>query len=188
MTKVAQAMLVLTCLAPICFVQAAVAVGRRQGCVAAVLAIAVAALVAACLALLWGAARAMAPVPKKVGDLTAMDSEPLAFLVAYALPLASPEVSGANLLGLGAFALVMGAVLWQLRIFHVNPVLALFGYRFFAAKSDGASVLVLSRRRLIAGGELPVIRLTESLWLYCGGDSEDGRERVECGIDSRRTA
>jgi len=38
MTKVAQAMLVLTCLAPICFVQAAVAAGRREGWLAAALA------------------------------------------------------------------------------------------------------------------------------------------------------
>jgi len=170
MTKVAQGMLVLTCLAPICFVQAAVAAGRREAGLAVALVVAVVALVAVCLALLWGAARVATPVPKKVAEPTAKDSEPLAFLVAYALPLVSAkEGSSASLLGLGAFALVMGAALWQLQVFHVNPVLALFGYKFFGAKSEGASVLVVSRSRVLAAGELPVIRLTESLWLYCGG-------------------
>src|SRR5262249_60213977 len=117
----------------------------------------------------------------------AKDSEPLAFLVAYALPLVSArEGSIASLLGLGAFSLVMGAALWQLQVFHVNPVLALFGYKFFAAQSDGASGLVLSRKRRLSGGELPVIRLTESLWLYCGTASENGRGRADSDAEERR--
>jgi hypothetical protein len=173
MTRWAQLLLVLTCLAPICFVQAAVEAGGRRFYPAFLFLGTVVLLVALCLFLLSGVRRYAAPVPKKVSDPAAKESEPLAFFVSYALPLiAGKDGSPATLVGLGAFALIMGMVLWQLQVFHVNPLLALFGYKFFGARSDGMPVLVLTRNRTLAGGDLSVIRMSETLWLLCdGGES-----------------
>jgi hypothetical protein len=168
MTRWAQLLLVLTCLAPICFVQAAVDAGGRRFHAAIIMLGVVVGLVALCLFLLAGVRRYASPVPKKVTDPAAKDSEPVAFFVSWALPLvAGKESSPAAMVGLGAFAVIMGIALWQLQVFHVNPLLALFGYRFFAAKSDGMSVLVLTRSRSLASGDLSVIRLSETLWLLC---------------------
>jgi hypothetical protein len=170
MTRWAQLLLVLTCLAPICFVQAAVEAGGRRYYAATLMLGVVVLLVALCLFLLSGVRRYAAPVPKKVSDPAAKESEPLAFFVSYALPLvAGKEGSTATLIGLGAFTLIMGITLWQLQVFHVNPLLALFGYKFFGAKSDGVPVLVLTRSRALAGGDLSVIRMSATLWLLCDG-------------------
>jgi hypothetical protein len=148
-------------------VQAAVAWGRHQTSFAAGLAAAVIALVALCLALLWGVKKRVPPVAKEVSEPTAKESDPLAFLVSYALPLVAAKDEAASLLGLSAFAIVLGVSLWQLQVFHVNPLLAIFGYKFFRATSGGAEVLLISRARVMAGGRRSVIRVSDYLWLDC---------------------
>jgi hypothetical protein len=82
-------------------------------------------------------------------------SEPLAFLVPYALPLVAAKDGDASGFALGAFAFIMGVALWQLQVFHVNPLLALFGYKFYGAKSDGCAVLILSRTKPLPSGNCP---------------------------------
>ncbi len=84
-------------------------------------------LVAVCLLLLYGVSSRTA-VRKNIAGPSPKETEPLAFLVSYALPLvAAKEAAPGTLLGLLAFALVMGVALWQLHVFHVNPLLAVFG-------------------------------------------------------------
>lgn len=72
----------------------------------------------------------------------------------------------------------MALVLWQLEVFHVNPLFAIFGYKFFEAKSENVRVLVLSRTKPLVGGNLFVIRLSEYIWIHCEGRS-DGSVAVD---------
>lgn len=169
MTRVAQLLLVLTSLAPIAFVEAAVAFDRRQRRLAVSLAAATVLLVVLCVGLLWGLRKRVADVPKEIKDPSPKESEPLAFLVAYALPLVSAKLDSGSLWGLGAFALVMALAVWQQQLFHVNPLLAILGFRFSEAKTDeGAPVTIIARTKLLAPGAVRVIRLSDSLWVYVG--------------------
>ena len=169
MTRVAQLLLVLTSLAPIAFVEAAVAFDRCQRRLALGLAAATVVLVLLCVALLWGLRKRVAEVPKEIKDPEPKESEPLAFFVAYALPLVSAKQDAGSLWGLGAFALVMAIAIWQQQLFHVNPLLAILGFHFSEAKTaEGAPVTIISRTKLLAPGTLHVIRLSDSLWLYAG--------------------
>jgi hypothetical protein len=194
MTWFARLLLVLTSLAPICFVQAAVEAGRaiaaaraKEACdeqvrVAIMLVAAVVLLVLVCLLLLKGVERSNAPVPKNLSEPATKDGEPLAFLASYALPLVAAKDGGlATTCALAAFALVMVAALWQLQVFHVNPLLAVLGYRFFAAKSDGMPVLVLTRRTVLPGGRVSVIRVSEYLWLLCDSATRGGADGSAAG-------
>ncbi len=167
MTRLALLLLVLTSLAPIGLVQAAVLCGDKkwlQGAwflgVALVLAI-------TCLALLAGVQARKPARRMEFKDLASKESEPLAFLVAYALPLvAAPKGSIA---GLVVFGILMGVVMWQQQIFHVNPLLAATGYHFFSAKNDsGGPVLLLTREKAPREGILSVVKLSDYLWLQCG--------------------
>jgi len=125
-----------------------------------------------CLLLLYGVG-GRTPVPKNIADPSPKETEPLAFLVSYALPLvAAKEEAAATLLGLVAFAFLMGVALWQLQVFHVNPLLAVFGYRFYAAKSDGTPVLVLARRVTPVTGVARVVRISDYLWLFKAGEND----------------
>jgi hypothetical protein len=176
MTALAQLLLVLTCLAPIAAVYAAVLAGTAQHRGAAWgWAGVVVLLVVGCLGLLWLARRRLTPVPLKLADVATKEAEPLAFLVAYALPLATSDKG--SLTGIVAFAVVMALVLWQQQIFHVNPLMAVLGYHFFSAKnSKGASVLVVSRNRSLGNEVLYLIRLSEYLWLDSGKPPPGGAD------------
>lgn len=166
MTGLARLLLVLTCLAPIAFVQAGVEFERGHYEAATLLVALVAFLVLLCIALIEGVKRYTAPVPKSVRDPDSKSSEALAFLVSYALPLVAAKQGEGSVFGLVAFACVTGLVLLQLQVFHVNPLLAAFGYKFFEVKSGGARALVISREHTLASGDLPVVRISDYVWLH----------------------
>jgi hypothetical protein len=175
-TGVARLLLVLTCLAPVAIVQGAVEIGEKQYRNALLLLSAVILLVLVCLGVLWGVRQYDNAVPKRVTDPAPKETEPLAFLVSYALPLiAAKEGSTATVLGLVAFMLVMALAVWQLQVFHVNPLLAIFGYKFFSAKSEGMPVLLLTRQPTLTTGVVRAVRVSEYLWLVTAdGDKKDG--------------
>jgi len=166
MTKLAQLLLVLTSLAPIAFVEAAVAHERHQRRLCLSLAIATVSLVLLCVLLLWGLGRRLANVPKAITDPVPKESEPLAFLVAYALPLVSAKPDSGSLWGLGAFVMVMAIAVWQQQQFHINPLLAILGYHFANAKtSDGSQITIISRTKSLQSGTVQVVRLSDHLWV-----------------------
>ena len=165
MTKFAHLLLILTSLAPVGFVQAVVSFERHQRRVSLYLAIAVVALVAICVLLLWGLGRFAADVPKEIKDPVPKGSEPLAFLVAYALPLVSARSDAPGSWGLAAFALVMALAVWQQQLFHINPLLAILGYQFHVAKTDGgAQVTIVSRTRFLGTCTARVVRISDNIW------------------------
>jgi hypothetical protein len=167
MTKAAQFLLVLTCLAPIAFVESAIALEHCQYLFAGLLFASVILLTLGCHWLLNGV-RKISPVPKIVTDPSPKDAEALAFLVAYALPLVVTKTQRDSVYGLCAFTCIMGLVVWQQQVFHVNPMLALLGYHFFGVKSEGgAPALVIADRKVLDSGVLSVVQISEYVWLYC---------------------
>lgn len=167
MTRLALLFLVLTSLAPIGLVYAAVLIDNDKVIGAGIVAGMSVILVTVCWGLLFAARRASAPVPKSIAEVSAKDGESLGFLVAYALPIiALKSPTFVVSWGLLAFTLIMGIAIWQQQVFHVNPLLALLGYHFFAARNDGgAQVLILTRNKLLEPSELQVVRLSDYLWL-----------------------
>jgi len=168
-TWFARLLLVLTSIAPVLVVYGAVLLDHKKeseayrafglaGC-----------LVAICLGLLWLTKRDTQPNNRKVTDIQERDGDSLAFLVAYALPLAVANADATpSQLGIIAFVFVLTLLVWQQQLFHVNPLMGCFGYHFFRARSDnGRKLLILSRSKTLADGDLPMIQLSGYLWMYC---------------------
>lgn len=192
MTRLAQFFLVLTSLAPIALVEAAVQVGAgglRLG-LAYLLGAVLLALV--CAGLLAGVRKWNAPAVLELASPSLKESEPLGFFIAYALPLLGGSHAG-NWLGLATFACLLGLLVWQQQLFHMNPLLALFGFHFFSAKNDrSGSVLVIARQKTLAAGRASVIELSDYLWLHLGtlpaGDDGPVRRDSTGQIDSATEA
>ncbi len=168
MTRLAQFFLVLTSLAPLALVEAAVQFGSGASRTGLWYLLGAIALVLLCAGLLAGVRTWNAPVVLELSGPSLKESEPLGFFVAYALPLLGGSHAG-NWLGLVTFAALMGLMVWQQQLFHMNPLLALFGFHFFSAKNDRTgSVLVLARAKALAPGRASVIELSDYLWLHLG--------------------
>jgi hypothetical protein len=172
MTGLARFFLMLTSLAPIGLVYAAVLAGDRKWSAAGLIFAASASLVIVCFLLLWGAKKTSRPVPLAVTNLASKEGDSLAFIVSYALPLVAAQSAGSPA-GLAAFTVVMGLALWQQQVFHVNPLLAMARFHFFSATNDAeATILLLTRNKVVAKGDLKVVRLSEYLWLDCSDHGE----------------
>ena len=168
MTRLAQFFLVLTSLAPLALVEAAVQFGSGASRTGLWYLLGAIALVLLCAGLLAGVRTWNAPVVLELSGPSLKESEPLGFFVAYALPLLGGSHAG-NWLGLVTFAALMGLMVWQQQLFYMNPLLALFGFHFFSAKNDRTgSVLVLARAKALAPGRASVIELSDYLWLHLG--------------------
>jgi hypothetical protein len=184
MTGLAQFFLVLTSLAPIGLVQAAVQFGRGAREAGFCYLLGSALLVLVCRGLWWGVRKWNSPVRMEVSAPSFKESEPLGFLVAYALPLVGEPHTG-SLPGLCVFSVLMGLVVWQQQLFHVNPLLAALGFHFFSAKNDrGAQILIIARSKVLKSGLLSVVQLSDYLWLH--SDDAPAGDHGSTGNDSAR--
>lgn len=189
MTALARLLLVLTSLAPVALVYAAVLADKGDWTAAAVIYLAAFLLALLCLGLLAGARRVVAPVPMEAGDISPKEGESLSFLVAYALPLlAVDSVVPTAPWGLVAFTAIVALVLWQQQIFHINPVLTLLGFHFYSARNDsGGQVLILTHTKALAPGVLNVTKLSPYLWLeHPDHKGARGNARLSTHDTSRR--
>jgi hypothetical protein len=103
-----------------------------------------------------------------VEEVEIKDSDVLAFLVAYALPLVAGDKSEAmNLWGLGTFFLLAAIVVAESNLLHVNPLLGMLGYHFFNVKtSAGNTYLLITRQDTIPPGKaIAVAKVTSTLFL-----------------------
>ena len=168
-TWLARLLLVLTSTSPVLVVYGAVLLDRNkvgEACWAFMLA---GVLLLLCLGLLRLSRKGTSPNDRAIEEPQERDGDSLAFLVAYALPLAVANAdSTPSRLGVIAFVFILTMLVWQQQLFHVNPLLACFGYHFYTAKSDaGSKVLVLSQSKTLIAGNLPTILLSPYLWLHC---------------------
>jgi RsiW-degrading membrane proteinase PrsW (M82 family) len=119
-----------------------------------------------CLGILAVARRGLQVEPVGIKKATRLDKEALAFLVTYALPLIAQGDDRTNLAALVVFVAVVGLVLVQLQILHVNPLLGILGYHFYEIeRADGDSALVVSRSRHLPDVAALGQRLGPALWL-----------------------
>ncbi len=165
LSRFAQISLAGTALAPVLLVWAAANYSTRPMDAVAALIIA-ALLVVVCVSMLALSRQGLQIEPIGIKKATRMDKEVLAFLVTYALPLIAKGEDRTNLAALTVFVLVLGLVLVQLQVLHVNPLLGALGYHFYEVeRADGDSALVISRSRQLPDAGAQAHRLGPSLWL-----------------------
>ena len=100
------------------------------------------------------------------------DQEMLTFLFIYLLPFVRSEHStfaGDSLMAMYVLVIIVPA-LAHADAFHFNPVMRLFGFRFYAVKtSNGVSNLLIARRELQRPRrEIKTVGLTRTVFLQVG--------------------
>jgi hypothetical protein len=174
LTRIAHILLILTSACPIAFVYAATLVLQDPAIAAKLLAFALVCPFG-CWGLLALAERRNEQEPKKVENISPLETEPLGSVVAYALPLAtvtaplnSPAAISAAC-GLAAFTCVLLIIVWKQQLFYLNPLMAMLGYRFYRATTDnGEPILIFTKMKGAASGNRMIVRLSDYLWLDLG--------------------
>ena len=129
-------------------------------------------LVALCWALLRYAATNAQMHSFHIKEFERKDQELLVFLFIYLLPFVRSEnATFANqwLTSVYILTIIILAIA-HAGAFHFNPVMRLFGYRFYAVKNHhGASNLLISKKDLRRSGEaLQTVRLAWDVYLHTG--------------------
>ncbi len=165
LNRFAHALLVSTALAPAALVHGLAFLPGTPRAALAWIGVA-ALLVLACLAVLGTASRRGERREVAVEREESVDRDVLAFLVAYALPLAAPAHAIPARLAFWAFVAIVAAVLYQAELVHVNPLLGILGWRFREVPRAGRSpALLVTRRRAAGPGTRRVVTLSDGLWL-----------------------
>lgn len=128
----------------------------------------------------WGLLRYAANKAEKyefhIKEIERNDQELLAFLLVYLLPFVTSEnLSFASqiLTSVYVFSIIVIAIAYA-GAFHFNPVMRMFGYRFYAVKNHyGVSTLLISKTDLRRPDtKLLTVRLAWDVHLHVG-DSDD---------------
>jgi hypothetical protein len=165
LSRFAQLTLAGTALAPVLLVWAASIYGTHLLNALAAVVVAVL-LVVICLCTLALARRELQVEPVGIRKATRLDKDALAFLVTYALPLIASGEDKTNFAALAVFVVVLGLVLVQLQILHVNPLLGMLGFHFYEIeRADGDSAVAVSRSRHLPTSAEQGRRLGPALWL-----------------------
>jgi hypothetical protein len=119
-------------------------------------------------AIVFAAARRLAPQSLRVESAQARDADALAYVATYLVPFAAIAARTAR--ERGALVLFVGliAVLYvRAELFYVNPLLAIVGYRLFQVTTpSGSSIALLSKRRFLRSGTtLSARRLSDYVYL-----------------------
>ena len=103
-----------------------------------------------------------------ITEFDCKDQEMLVFLFVYMLPFLRAEtlVSG-WIMNLYIMVIIIPAIVFA-GAFHFNPVMRLWGYRFYAVKSRrGTTKLLISKKDLRhSGDEVQTVRLAPDVYLY----------------------
>jgi hypothetical protein len=146
LSRLAQAFLAATAIAPVLLVWAAASYEASMTYAASAVIVALL-MLGVCVLLLSLAKRELQANSLTITKAVRMDKEALGFLVAYALPLVASK-DPTHLIALGVFMLMVGLVLIQLQILHVNPLLGMLEFHFYQVElknSDTALVITRSR-------------------------------------------
>ncbi len=165
LSRLAQTFLAATALAPVLLVWAAASYeASRTYAVSAVIVALL--MVGVCVGLLALAKRELQTDPLMITKAVRMDNkEALGFLVAYALPLVASK-DPTNLVALGVFMLMVGLMVVQLQILHVNPLLGMLGFHFYQVElKNSDTALVITRSRDLPSSASHGQQLAPGLWL-----------------------
>ncbi len=148
----------LTSLAPMCLVYAALftfdsepILSLTENRIKAVICLAVMGLlVGICLAVLWFYAKKVKQRSLQISSLRAADAPAIGFVAAYLLPVA---FESAFMVQWGVLVVVLALLAWLVYVsdtYLVNPLLRLFGYRFYEVTTkDQVTYILVSRRRIV---------------------------------------
>jgi hypothetical protein len=164
LSRTAQVFLAATALAPVLLVWAAGSYDISRAYAAAAVVVALL-LVGICIGLLKLAKHELQTDALVITKAVRMDKEALGFLIAYALPLVvSHETT--QLPALSVFIVIVGLVLVQLQILHVNPLLGMFGFHFYEVElKNSDTALVITRSRDLPPHATQGQQLAPGLWL-----------------------
>jgi hypothetical protein len=86
-----------------------------------------------------------------VKDTQIRDGDVLAYIATYLVPFAAiTATTGRERGALGLFVFLIAVIYIRSELFYINPLLALAGFRLFqVGTTDGASVVLLSRKRFL---------------------------------------
>ena len=107
---------------------------------------------------------ASSPLNIETKTVEPIGQEPLTLLVAYAIPVVAAERADlASLFSVGAFSLVLGIMVWNMNLLHLNPVIGILGYKCFSLKcARGNDFVVISKMSNLSGPTLDVIEIGPS--------------------------
>lgn len=149
MSKLGKLLLVITSLAPVLGAYAVNSAAHGQTQHAAIYLAVGIGLSVICLLLLCACKMQMAREPLKVVKVAVADKKPLAFLLAYLLPLLTKgtfELSTDWMTAAYVF-IIVGIVIFHSNYFAFNPVLSLRGYHFYEVESaTGMSYLFMTKK------------------------------------------
>ena len=164
LSRFAQISLAATALAPVLLVWAAASY-EASTTWAAIAVIIVVLLVVLSVGLLTLARRELQRDPLTMTKAVRLDKEVLGFLVAYALPLVISD-DPTKLAAIAVFIVIVGLVLVQLQILHVNPLLGILGFHFYEVELNNSdTALVISRSRELPVNGVQGQQLAPGLWL-----------------------
>lgn len=164
LSRIAQVLLAATALAPVLLVWAAASYDTSRAYAAAAVLVTLL-LVVICVALLTLAKRELQTDPLVIGKAVRMDKDAVGFLIAYALPLVVSD-SATQLPALAVFVMIVGLLLVQLQILHVNPLLGMLGFHFYEVElTNSDTALVISRSRDLPPQVTQGQQLAPGLWL-----------------------
>lgn len=107
------------------------------------------------------------PIQVKIKDIQRRDAEAMSYIVSYLIPfLAVPFNGWEQGFALAIFFLVLGVLYVNSNMIHINPMLNLAGYHLYEITlEDGAVHSLLTRRRILRGEKLSVIKAGEDILL-----------------------
>jgi hypothetical protein len=125
------------------------------------------------LGLYWLQSSKISPYPTDLATAQTKDSEALAYIVTYVIPLLDINLSARS--DQAAFLLmlfVIGVVYVRSNLIYVNPLLIVLGYRIFEVtfKGDASPRVILTKQQSLQSGDrIDLIRMGDYLY----------REKVE---------
>lgn len=103
----------------------------------------------------------------KVDEIERKDAEAMAYIVTYIIPFLSIPFTGwQEGFALGIFFVVLGILYVNSNMIHINPMLNLAGFHLYEIRlENGGSHALITRRRIIRGEGLSVVKLGDDIFL-----------------------
>lgn len=181
-TRVGEVALATTALAPVCVVVGIRLFRAKDGPAVTgglLIGLGVALLLASFL-FVWIVRKRSPPQELIVVEQKPADKEVLGFVAAYVLPAVAFTVTDFDGWALAVATGFSLLILWRTDVLHVNPVVALQGYRFLEIQDQsGVGALLLTkdrtRSKLVHRAAGPAwrfdaVRLTDTVWLHTPRD------------------
>lgn len=174
LSRLAKTCLVLTAFAPI-LLTAAFVQWRREALYpwGWVCLVATCLMVGACQLILAVAARKLEVFPVKIDAVKTVDTEVVAYVLSYLLPLANLQAEPRDPFVISFVAIFFLAIVASSQSYHFNPLLNLLGYHFYEVSDRSGStavsyVLVTKRNIRVATGHGQVVMIGEYILLDVG--------------------